>query len=80
MMLDARWHIETRRKTYGREFSEERNGLWRRDKLCDSVIAIIHEQGNNAFCLGWDGNYPGGSGANYVNEWNGVVLYNVFGL
>ena len=45
-----------------------------RDKLCDAVIDIMHEQGNNVFCLGWDGNHPGGSGANYVNEWNGLYF------
>ena len=45
-----------------------------RDKLCDAVIDIMHQQGNHVFCLGWDSNHPGGSGANYVNEWNGLYF------
>jgi hypothetical protein len=45
-----------------------------RDKLFDAVIDIVHEQGNSVFCLGWDGNYPGGSGANYITEWNGLYF------
>jgi hypothetical protein len=45
-----------------------------RDKLCDAVIDIMHEQGNDVFCLGWDGDYPGGSGANYITKWNGLYF------
>jgi hypothetical protein len=47
-----------------------------RDKLCDAVIDILHDQGNNVFCLGWDGDHPGGSGANNVIEWGGMYFIN----
>jgi hypothetical protein len=45
-----------------------------KDKFFDAIWDLVQEEAATVFCLGWDGDFPGGSGAVYVNEWNGVYF------
>ena len=41
----------------------------------DFLWDTICEDGNDVLTLAWDGNFPGGSGANYIREWNGLYFF-----
>src|SRR6266480_1728508 len=41
----------------------------------DFLWDTICEDGNDVLTLAWDGNFPGGSGANYIQEWNGLYFF-----
>jgi hypothetical protein len=41
----------------------------------DEIEERITDDGKNIFTLGWDGDRPGGSGANYITEWNGYYFF-----
>jgi hypothetical protein len=40
----------------------------------DAVWELISDEGRTVFSLGWDGDFPGGSGAAYVTEWKGLYF------
>src|SRR6266566_1768466 len=41
----------------------------------DFLSDTICEDGNDVVTLAWDGDFPGGSGANYIREWNGLYFF-----
>jgi len=44
------------------------------DEIYDAAYEAYRENLSQVLCLGWDGNHPGGSGALYVGELEGVYL------
>ena len=41
----------------------------------DFLPNLISEESNTVLTLGWDGDFPGLSGANYATEWNGLYFF-----
>jgi hypothetical protein len=45
-----------------------------KEEFFDAIWDIVSGEATTVFSLGWDGDFPGGSGGVYVNEWKGVYF------
>jgi hypothetical protein len=45
-----------------------------KEEFFDAIWDVISDEATTIFILGWDGDFPGGSGGVYVNEWKGVYF------
>lgn len=49
------------------------NGEFWHTSLSDQIWDEIYE--NTVFCVGWDGSFPGTSGAHWIQEWKGLYFF-----